>query len=140
MKNVIAFFMFTAVLLASRPAYAADCTNLGSADVKASQILCPVYRLFNAAVLLGGIGLVIFIAIGAIKMGLAFGSPDKLNQATATWSHALIGFFIIVGAVSIYLIITTSLGVDTFGGFAAIKATFDGYIQELLQTFVIKQS
>jgi hypothetical protein len=116
--------------------YAVSCGALTGENP--SELLCPLYRLFNAAVLLAGLGIVVMIAIGAIKMGMSFGSPDKLSAANEVWKHALYGFLVVVGVVAIYTIVSSIFGITVFGSMDDIIAKFDSSFQELLSTYVIK--
>ena len=119
-------------------AYAVECSGINPETIEAAQILCPIQRVFNAIILLAGIFLAIMVLWGAQKLALSFGNPDKLKSAVDTWKFALLGFLIIVGAISIYSIIRTALGIGGFVGPQEIFDSISSEIQSLLDTFVLK--
>jgi hypothetical protein len=83
-----------------------------------TSIVPIIGRILNIAVGVSGVALVAMIAYGVWKSSLATGDPRGLEGAKQTWSYALYGFFIIVGAYAAIVIISSLLGVGVSpGGF-----------------------
>jgi len=83
------------------------------------ETIVPIVgRILRIAVGVSGVALVAMIAYGVWKSSLATGDPRGLEGAKQTWSYALYGFFIIVGAYAAIVIISSLLGVGVSpGGF-----------------------
>ena len=69
-------------------------------------------RVVNIAMMVAGIVLVTMVAYGVWKSSLATGDPRGLEGAKQTWTYALYGFFIVVGAFAAFVIIAGALGIS----------------------------
>lgn len=76
-------------------------------------------RIINVFIMCAGLVLVVMVAYGVWKSSLATGDPRGLEGAKSTWSYALYGFFIVVGAFAIIMIIEGVIGVSSGGGLVA---------------------
>jgi hypothetical protein len=128
MKKVVALitFIFSFMLISGvNNAYAIDCTL--SDPPHPSQMLCPFLRIFNVVLIAGGVVLLIFIVVGAVKMATALGDPKGLSSARDTWLYAVIGVFIVAGVYAIFRILNTTfgLGLDAYLGAGGVNAIFD---------------
>ncbi|MFC1722029.1 pilin [Patescibacteria group bacterium] len=81
-----------------------------SPSPRPSQMLCPFIRIINVMLFFGGVVFAVIIGWGAIKLATAWGDPKGLDSAKKTWTYALIGLFVVVGAVSIMTIISNTFG------------------------------
>lgn len=77
-----------------------------------TSIVSIAGKILNIAMAMAGIVLVIMIAYGVVKSSLATGDPRGLEGAKQTWSYAIYGFFIVVGAFALIVIISHILGVS----------------------------
>ena len=77
-----------------------------------TDIVSIMGRILNIAIGIAGIVLVIMIAYGIWKSSLATGDPRGLEGAKQTWTHALYGFFIVIGAFTLVVIISGILGIS----------------------------
>ena len=75
-----------------------------------SSIVPIISRIINIAVGASGVVLVAMIAYGIWKSSLALGDPRGLEGAKQTWTYAIYGFFIVVGALALITIISNLLG------------------------------
>ena len=75
-------------------------------------------RIINVSMISAGAVLVVMIAYGVWKSSLATGDPRGLEGAKNTWSYALYGFFIVVGAFAIIMIIEGIVGISGGGEFS----------------------
>lgn len=114
-KSYVITIVLLSTIIFPTSTYAIDC-NLGSPEnpgvPTVEQLICPVARLLNAAMLLAGVALAIMIAFGAIKMALSFGDPKGYQASTRTLIFALIGFLIVIGALTILTIINRTFGLN----------------------------
>jgi hypothetical protein len=132
-KNTQKYFFALAVFASTffavsslNTSYALDCNLTGSAPTP-GQIFCPFLRLFNLALVAGGVLLLIFIVIGAIKMSTALGDPKGLKASYDTWIYAFIGVFVILGTLAIFAILdrTFGLGLRHYIGLGGVNSIFD---------------
>jgi len=70
-------------------------------------------RIINVLMMSAGAVLVTMIAYGVWKSSLATGDPRGLEGAKSTWTYALYGFFIVVGAFAIIMIIEGIIGISS---------------------------
>lgn len=133
LKNIFATIIFSAAFVfvsSTNTAYAIDCDTYevytaGGSTVTVpspAHILCPVFKLANAAVLLVGVVLAAMLAVGAIKLATSLGDPKGLDAASRTWTYAVVGTGVVIGAVSIIAILTRIFGLE-FGGTENIFAS-----------------
>ena len=120
MKNVtkpaIAIFsitIFVFLISTFNIAHAASCVS-DNTTPDMIGILCPIFKLANIAILLGGGVFGAMIAVGAIKLAVSMGDPKGLEAAGKTWTYALIGAFIVIGSVAIVKILSTTFGLDFY--------------------------
>jgi hypothetical protein len=81
-----------------------------------SSLVDIARRTLNIAVMVSGIVLVAIIAYGVWKSSMATGDPRGLEGAKQTWTYALYGFLIVVAFFSIFIIITSALGITLSPG------------------------
>lgn len=112
-KSFYAFASFAFVfLLTSESAFAA----LTSGAPSFSELRPILVRIINILIMCAGGVLVIMIAYGIWKSSLAAGDPRALEGAKSTWTYALYGFFIVVGAMAAYMIIQGLVGISSGSG------------------------
>lgn len=80
-------------------------------------LFCPLISGINIGLYVVGAVLIILILYGAIKAVSSLGNPKQLEGAKATWTHALLGFFIIVFVLTGILLLLRMLGVTDFNPF-----------------------
>jgi hypothetical protein len=86
---------------------------IGAPDPRA--MVCIIARVINVFVGVGAVAFVYMILFGAFKLSMAQGDPKGYIGAQNTWFYALIGFLIVVGFFSVYLILANTLGLPTPG-------------------------
>ena len=100
-------------LSAASPAYAVDC-DLSSVPADAApspdKIFCPLIKVINVGIALGGVVFLIFILIGAIKLAVSLGDPKGFQGASDTWTYAVIGVFVVFGAFMLVGIVDRMFG------------------------------
>ena len=75
-----------------------------------------IVRIINILIMCAGGVLVIMVAYGIWKSSLASGDPRGLEGAKSTWTYALYGFFIVVGAFAGFMIIQGIVGISSDSG------------------------
>jgi hypothetical protein len=81
-----------------------------------SDITPIIVRVIDILLVSAGGVLVVMVAYGVWKSSLATGDPRGLEGAKSTWSHALYGFFIVVGAFALIVIVSGVIGVSSKSG------------------------
>ena len=99
------------------------------------QIVCPLARVINIAILAVGSVLVIMVVVGAMKMALALGDPKGLKGALITWQYVAVGGAIVIGVFAILFILTNLFGIN-FSPMNLTNALAE-YIRNLLVSFGI---
>jgi hypothetical protein len=102
--------------LSSKPVYAAiDCSftpsrTPGGDAPSPAEIVCPFARVINIFLLSSGAFLIIMLLFGGVKLAMAHGDPKGMQAASGTWTWALIGFFIVVGAITLLTLVGKLIG------------------------------
>ncbi|HLC93489.1 MAG TPA: hypothetical protein VJG85_00565 [Patescibacteria group bacterium] len=96
------------------------------------QILCPLVRIGNVALLAAGVIFIIMVIYGGIKLSLSFGEPKAFAAAKATWTWAFVGFGLIIGVFALMFITTNLFSLDYTGKFDIVRP-FDGVATALAQ-------
>lgn len=115
-KIALSLLVIFVLFMIPKPAFAALNCDLSSTQYGEvvlplpSQIICPVLRLVNLALMLSGVVLAVLIGFGAIKLASSLGDPKGYEGATRTLLFAIIGFFVVVGSFSILMILNRTLG------------------------------
>lgn len=114
MKIFYTFLIFSLMMAnfvgVSAQALGAGC-SLGTDDAPApSAIACVLGRIIGIATLAAGGAFVAMIAYGAVKLGMATGSPEGYKGAKATWQWAVIGVFVVTGVFMIIGIVSQLFG------------------------------
>jgi hypothetical protein len=78
-----------------------------------SELTPILVRIINVLMISAGAVLVAMIAYGVWKSSLSTGDPRALEGAKSTWTYALYGFFIVVGAFAIIMIVEGVIGVSS---------------------------
>ena len=114
-KIALSLIVLFILIIIPKPAFALNCdltsSNLdGVAVPMPSQIICPLLRLLNLALMLSGVVLAVLIGYGAIKLSVSLGDPKGYEGSMRTFLFAIIGFFVVVGSFSLLLILNRTLG------------------------------
>jgi len=88
-------------------------STLGAPDPRA--VVCIIARVINVFVGMGAVAFVYMILFGALKLSMSQGDPKGYIGAQNTWFYALIGFLIVAGFFSVYVIIANTLGLPVPG-------------------------
>lgn len=110
-KFIAVLFVFTLLVVASKPAYAQDCPTSFD-DPTLNQIACPLLRITNTILMVGGSVFVLVIIIGAFKYFTSMGDPKGVMGAKSTLTYGVLGFIIVTGAFAIFWMISNVLGLD----------------------------
>jgi small-conductance mechanosensitive channel len=106
---------------------AADINNIPTFEDARSILV----RIINILIISAGAVLVGMIAYGVWKSSLATGDPRSLEGAKSTWTYALFGFFIVVGAFAIIMIVEGIIGVSSGASGGLVGKIIDS-LNELL--------
>lgn len=114
-KILIAITLIAGVFgLSPRPAYAVDCSYNPNTSTEIApdpaEIVCPVVRVVNIFLLSSGAILIIMLLFGGVKLAMAHGDPKGYQAATGTWTMALVGFFVVVGAITLLTVVGKLIG------------------------------
>jgi hypothetical protein len=122
MKILLTSFIFLIIMILgavySQPVAALDCTTpLTGGEASAgpptlAQVLCPIIRVVNIAILGAGAIFVLMLLYGGVKLTLALGDPKGFEGAKNTITWAVIGFLIIIGVISILFIASRLFGIQ----------------------------
>jgi hypothetical protein len=111
-----------------------DCDYTNLQAPRPTQILCPIIRLVNMALLVAGAVFILILGFGAIKMSLSLGDPKAFQSSHNTILFAGIGAFIVLGAFTIFFIINRTLGL---GLVWSSPADIYGFFGDELRTLLI---
>lgn len=111
-KTLIAIVFLVGMFgLSTRPAYAISCGAVTTGGAPAPQeIVCSLARITNILLLSAGAFLLIMLLIGGLKLSLAHGDPKGMQAASGTWTYAIIGFFVIVGSITLLTLVGKLIG------------------------------
>jgi hypothetical protein len=76
-------------------------------------IVCLLVRIINVFVLVAGLALLYMILWGALKLTMSYGDPKGFMGAQNTWLYAFIGFLIVIGFFTAYVVLANTLGLPT---------------------------
>ncbi len=131
LRSVLIFtLLITAFNVFSEPAYAVNCTPLSDEAPGPQDIICPVIRIVNIALLSSGAVLILMLLWGGVKLALAIGDPKAMQAASATWTWAIIGFAVVIGGATLLKIVA-----GWFGWEADFLNPFDT-LQQKIQEFM----
>jgi len=99
--------------------------GLNLEDPQLTDIFTIVGNIFNILVMAAGGVLVVMIAYGAVKASMALGDPRQLQGAKDTWTHALLGFFIVVGFFAVFVIMAGFLGITSLSPANLLNGVMD---------------
>ncbi len=85
---------------------------------------------------MGGIIFAIMIGIGAIKLAVSLGDPKGLEGASRTWTYALVGVAIVLGAVTLVSLIGRVLGLN-LGDLSSLFDTAASSLTNFVDTITI---
>ena len=143
LRNLMTITTFVVLLVffsGFNQAYALDCTFTGTAP-SYEQILCPVAKLVNLAIIFGGVIFAVFIGFGAIKISTSLGDPKGFEGARKTWTFAIIGVFIVFGSLAILRILGNVFGLSlSYGGTGGLFDNITAPFTEFLIQFKIIDS
>ncbi|NMB69589.1 hypothetical protein GYA27_00075 [candidate division WWE3 bacterium] len=86
-------------------------SSVGAPDPRA--FVCIVGRVINIFIGMAAVAFIYMVLYGAFKLSMSQGDPKGYAGAQNTWFYALIGFLIVVGFFSVYLIVAGILGLPT---------------------------
>lgn len=95
--------------------YALDCNldpnNNNSGSVPTTeQILCPILKGINVAIILAGVTFIVMLGYAVVKLALSLGDPKGFQLSQRAAAFAVIGFIIVLGAFTIISIISNTFG------------------------------
>lgn len=147
MKLIVSILiMLVGLFLFTPPAFALDCSVLTDSCVPGDpfcgtapspvQIICPIIRIVNVLLTFAAIVFLVMLGFGAIKMSAALGDPKGLDSASKTWTYAFLGLFIVLGAVTIFTILNTTLGLGFAQGID-INTWFENSLINFMTDFLL---
>jgi small-conductance mechanosensitive channel len=97
-----------------------------------SQIVCPIVRGINIAILIAGVVFTMYVIISAYKFFTSVGDPKATEGARKTLTYAVIGFIIVISSYTIFTILTSSvLGINiSFNIFEGIQTAICDLLTE----------
>lgn len=130
--TVWTIFVMTFAMSSATPAYAQtirnlnDCNNInlnedswntGSVDktyvtTNPLAIVCPVVRILNIMMIMGGVTLVVMILFAAYRFSTSTGDPKAIKGAQNTLTYSIMGFLIVIGVYTIMRILVAIFGLD----------------------------
>lgn len=108
-QTKISSILFLSTLFYAAIPVFADINN----EPKFDDLRPILVRIINVLLISSGAVLVAMIAYGVWKSSLATGDPRGLEGAKLTWTYAIYGFFVIVGAFAIFIIAQGMLGISS---------------------------
>ena len=104
--------MTTLTAVTVNPGIINQATTFGTGADGGATLGLLFARLFQTAVLVGGLALLIYVAWGGISWITAGGDKGKLTEAKDRITQAIVGMAILVGTVAIAIFLGQVLGVD----------------------------
>lgn len=98
--------------------------GVGAPDPRA--LVCIVSRVINIFIGMAAVAFIYMILYGAFKLSMSQGDPKGYAGAQNTWFYALIGFLIVAGFFSVYLILANILGLPTPNPNVLVNSIEDG--------------
>lgn len=96
-------------------AHAQSCDVTGDSAPIIVDIVCPIIRFVNIAIILGGVVFSFIIVFAAYKFYTSMGDPKGVQGARNTLTYGLLGFLLVIGSFAIVVLIVNILGI-TGGG------------------------
>ncbi len=88
-------------------------SNIGITNLQRCDVVALIYNASQLLLTASSGMAVIFIIIGGYKYIISTGNEDAMNQAKATITSALIGFFIVLVAKALIFEILNVIGANT---------------------------
>lgn len=106
------------------------------------QILCPLLRFLNFAIVVAGIVFAVMIAYGAIKISLSLGDPKAYAGAWRNMWFAILGVFVVLGAYGIIRILSSVFGLNInflgTGPHGVLNSVNNKFIDTLVQLGIME--
>lgn len=136
--KTLQLYTFLVLALNFSVTYAADC-DLGNASGAPTprSIVCVIGRVFNIAMLAGGLVFIGMIGYVAIKFAMSNGDWKGYEGAKTTFTYAVIGVFIVIGVLGIMSLIGKTFGITWLDPNALVNSLELG-INRLLQIMCSK--
>lgn len=109
-------------------------SRAGIEDPDIEGIFGPITKVFNIAVSLVGIALVVMIAYGIWKSSMSLGDPRGLEGAKQTWVYAFYGFAVVILFYAIFTIIASTFGISSLTSPAGLLEQVRDALKELVET------
>jgi hypothetical protein len=109
--------------------------DLSSGAPELKNIITPVIRAVNIALALSGIAFIIMLFWSGYRYSLSQGDPKAMLLAKESLTHALQGFFVVIGAFAIITIAGSVFGIDTLAIGKSAGQSSQNAIQELVDFF-----